>query len=134
MKRENPKTGKPFKHGDAREDGYIFWTYELKPRQDGTFYEKWRSPEVFKRLKEKEAFRERKSNKGKRPTNPLTQKLYKRGDVTEEGLIFWATDDNAHLDEEGRSRPILVTEREFERKKTVRAQKKLKDFRTLNTL
>ncbi|XAT57793.1 hypothetical protein GN241_10750 [Rhodobacteraceae bacterium IMCC1335] len=132
MKRENPKTGKPFKHGDVREDGYIFWTYELKLRQDGTFYEKWRSPEVFKKIKEKEALRERKSNKGKRPTNPLTQKPYKRGDVTEEGLIFWATDDYAPLDEEGQSRPIFVTEREFERKKQLELNKQIERFKDFN--
>ena len=132
MKRENPKTGKPFKHGDVREDGYIFWTYELKLRKDGTFYEKWRSPEVFKRFKEKEALRARKSNKGKRPTNPLTQKLYKRGDITEEGLIFWATDDYAPLDEKGQSRPIFVTKREFERKKQLRINRKIKKFKDFN--
>tara|TARA_B100001057_G_scaffold383110_1_gene389243 strand:+ start:356 stop:1057 length:702 start_codon:yes stop_codon:yes gene_type:complete len=132
LKRENPNTGKPFRHGDVREDGYIFWAYELKLREDGTFYEKWRSPEVFKRLKEKEALRERKSNKGKRPTNPLTKKLYKRGDINEEGLFFLATDDYAPLDEEGQSRPIFVTEREFERKKQLRITRTIKKFKYFN--
>ena len=128
MRRKNPKTGKPFKHGDVREDGYIFWTYELQLRQDGTFYEKWRSPEVFKRLKEKEALRERKSNKGKRPINPLTQKPYRRRDVTEEGLVFWATDDYAALDKDGYSRPVFITQHELERRLQVEREGRIRLF------
>ena len=37
MKRLNPNTGKPFKRGDTREDGFIFNSYVHKPRKNG-FY------------------------------------------------------------------------------------------------
>ena len=47
MKRINPKTGKPFKRGDVRDDGYIYSTHTKKTtiRSDGYFYECWLRPE-----------------------------------------------------------------------------------------
>jgi len=50
MKRLNPNTGKPFKRGDTREDGYIFHTYQSKIKQDGFQVESWASPESFQRI------------------------------------------------------------------------------------
>lgn len=48
MKRVNPETGKLFKQGDVRSDGYIFKNYVLKQiRRDGYFKERWCSPESF---------------------------------------------------------------------------------------
>lgn len=49
MERINPETGKPFKRGDVREDGYIFISYKSKAplRKDGTYKELWLSPEAF---------------------------------------------------------------------------------------
>jgi hypothetical protein len=43
MKRLNPKTGLPFKHGDIREDGFVFRQYRLsKPlNKNGTYQEYW---------------------------------------------------------------------------------------------
>ena len=47
MKRLNPETGKPFKQGDTREDGFLFWGYEPHVKKDGYRYEDWFSPEKF---------------------------------------------------------------------------------------
>lgn len=48
MKRLNPKTGKPFKRGDVREDGKVFVTYQKTTvRADGTYKECWLSPDKF---------------------------------------------------------------------------------------
>lgn len=52
MKRLNPKTNKPFKCRDIREDGFLFLNYELTIlKKDGFFKEKWRSPETFEKQK-----------------------------------------------------------------------------------
>lgn len=53
MERLNPSTGKPFKYGDLREDGFMFLGYNRKNiRQDGTFLEVWTSPNQIKKKKE----------------------------------------------------------------------------------
>lgn len=45
MKRINPATGKPFRRGDVREDGYTFFTYvKTCKTKAGFFKEKWLSP------------------------------------------------------------------------------------------
>ena len=50
MKRLNPKTNSPFKSGDAREDGKIFYGYAQKRlKKDGFFTELWLSPEAHKK-------------------------------------------------------------------------------------
>jgi hypothetical protein len=50
MKRLNPVTGAPFKHGDVREDGFKFWAYKKSVlRKNGFFEEQWMRPEVFTR-------------------------------------------------------------------------------------
>ena len=50
MKRINPETGKPFKQGEVRSDGYIFRSYALNHiRRDGYFKERWCNPESFMR-------------------------------------------------------------------------------------
>jgi hypothetical protein len=52
MKRINLNTGKAFKHGDLREDGFMFTGYNFKKiKQDGTFLEVWISPEQIKKKK-----------------------------------------------------------------------------------
>lgn len=60
MKRLNPKTGLPFVHGDERDDGMLFRSYNTGLRQDGTFYEKWYSPEAFAEQKVKANQRRKK--------------------------------------------------------------------------
>ena len=55
MKRKNPETGLPFKHGDKRADGFIFTGYNFKKiKQDGTFIEIWKSPEQEEKKKQYE--------------------------------------------------------------------------------
>ena len=50
MKRLNPDTGKPFVRGDTRADGFLFFKYNTsKIKKDGSFWERWLSPESFKR-------------------------------------------------------------------------------------
>ena len=51
MKRINSKTGNPFKRGDIREDGKIFWQRQLKVKlQSGYFAETWYSPNRYKEV------------------------------------------------------------------------------------
>jgi hypothetical protein len=49
MKRLNPVTKKQFKHGDKREDGFIFRRYKIKRplTSEGYFQEHWLSPNIF---------------------------------------------------------------------------------------
>ena len=47
-RRKNPKTGKLFKRGDVREDGYIFQLYRKDINKKGYFLEDWRSPRPSK--------------------------------------------------------------------------------------
>lgn len=49
MKRLNPDTGEPFKHGDIREDGYVFRCYAPRIKRNGFFDEKWVSPENYQK-------------------------------------------------------------------------------------
>jgi hypothetical protein len=49
MKRLNPSTGLPFKRGDIRQDGYIFFQYRKIKKEDGYFVECWLKPNVFKK-------------------------------------------------------------------------------------
>ena len=52
MKRLNPATGLPFKHGNIREDGYVFYQYYNRKSKNGYFYEGWFLPDVLKKLAE----------------------------------------------------------------------------------
>lgn len=54
MKRLNPNTNQPFKRGDCREDGYVFFNYTAKVKTDGYFLERWLSPDVSEKRKEKD--------------------------------------------------------------------------------
>ena len=47
MKRLNPKTGFPFKKGEIREDGYIFYQYRKILRETGYYAEYWLMPDKF---------------------------------------------------------------------------------------
>jgi hypothetical protein len=49
MKRINPQTGRVFRRGDTRDDGYVFYSYEKKHiRKNGYFKERWSTPENVK--------------------------------------------------------------------------------------
>ena len=52
MKRLNPKTNLPFKHGDIREDGKVFFNYQTRIKKDGYFVESWLSKDVFNNQKQ----------------------------------------------------------------------------------
>lgn len=53
MRRLNPSTGEIFKRGDTREDGYRFWSYNLKRlKEDGFFVEQWHNPNCFENQKQ----------------------------------------------------------------------------------
>ena len=54
MKRTNPKTNLPFKRGDVREDGYVFFNYTNRIKADGFFAERWLHPENSNKAKEKD--------------------------------------------------------------------------------
>jgi hypothetical protein len=49
MKRLNPNTNKPFKKGDVREDGFVFYQYRkfIQPSTAPYFVEYWLRPELF---------------------------------------------------------------------------------------
>jgi len=49
MKRLNPNTNAPFKRGDIREDGYIFYQYrKIINSNTGLYTEYWLKPNIFK--------------------------------------------------------------------------------------
>lgn len=53
-KRLNPRTQRPFKRGDVREDGFIFRTYEKSRVLENGFYkESWLSPKANNNFQEK---------------------------------------------------------------------------------
>ena len=47
--RLNPETGDRFRHGDLREDGFVFDHYNMGVVKNGYFNEQWRSPKNFKK-------------------------------------------------------------------------------------
>jgi hypothetical protein len=47
MKRLNPSTGLPFKRGDIREDGYVFYQYRKIILKTGNYKEYWLKPKIF---------------------------------------------------------------------------------------
>jgi len=48
MRRLNPDTGKPFKRGEYRKDGWVFYGYEKqKLKRNGFFPERWADPFIF---------------------------------------------------------------------------------------
>ena len=125
MKRINPKTGKPFKSGDTREDGMVFRSYQLKsrlPSDTQYFYENWYSPEAFKAKTESANERTKKLTKatgikGLRRKNPITGKLFKYGDLSEDGSkVFSAYNDHYRLND-GYSRELWYGLEAFEKVK-----------------
>ena len=95
MKRINPDTGKHFRRGDIREDGYIFVRYEKSRtnKSTGNYFENWLSPKAWKTEKKRgEEYRKNRRNSHKqnpfpKRINPLTKKPFKYGDE-ENGMYF----------------------------------------------
>ena len=54
MKRNNPATNQPFKRGDVREDGFVFFNYTNQMKSNGFFMERWLSPEASDKAKVKD--------------------------------------------------------------------------------
>jgi hypothetical protein len=54
MKRHNPSTQQPFKRGDVREDGFVFFNYTARLKSDGFFMERWLSPDASQKAKVKD--------------------------------------------------------------------------------
>lgn len=69
MKRNNPETNKPFRRGDTRHDGYIFFAYTNKRRSNGTFVEIWLKPESSQRATVNDRNRKREKARGHRVQN-----------------------------------------------------------------
>lgn len=67
MKRLNPHTNQPFKRGDVREDGYVFFNYTTKVKSDGFFMERWLSAEASEKAKQKD--KDKKREKYERKTD-----------------------------------------------------------------
>ena len=58
--RLNPETGDRFRHGDLREDRFVFDHYDMGLVRNGYFKEHWRSSENFnKKYKKKETLKEK---------------------------------------------------------------------------
>lgn len=67
MKRNNPTTNQPFKRGDVREDGFVFFNYTNQMKSTGFFMERWLSPEASDKAKAKD--KDSKKAKYQRKTN-----------------------------------------------------------------
>jgi hypothetical protein len=72
MRRVNPATGKHFRRGDARLDGFIFFAYTNKKKLDGYFKEIWLSPEASGRALEGDRKRKRVRRHGHSGTDTGT--------------------------------------------------------------
>lgn len=67
MKRTNQTTNLPFRRGDAREDGFVFFAYTKVTKSDGFFKEIWLNPQTSEKVKAKD--RDTKKAKYQRKTN-----------------------------------------------------------------
>lgn len=112
MKRLNPNTGEPFKHGDVRADGKRFHGYNLTfVRKDGYFSEQWMSEERFSEYSRKNKTKKIKSLVSPNDTklkeiakikiNPLTMKEYQVGDLNTDGDQRVVKIDHELIDNEG---------------------------------
>jgi hypothetical protein len=63
MKRNNPKTNEPFKYGDTRADGYIFYNYRSDTLLTGFRGERWLSPEIFIKTEQRDRFAKHKKRR-----------------------------------------------------------------------
>jgi hypothetical protein len=63
MKRINPDTNSPFKYGDTRADGKIFYNYRSDTLLSGYRGERWLSPEKFKLAETRDRFTKHKKRR-----------------------------------------------------------------------
>jgi hypothetical protein len=66
MKRHNPNTKTPFRRGDVRHDGYVFFAYTNKRKADGHFVEIWLSPQASDKATANDRARKRLKARGNR--------------------------------------------------------------------
>jgi len=105
MKRINPKTQKPFKRGDLRDDGYSFERYKTEHpvKRDGTYLEIWRKPQI--------------PNKGVKRINEETGQPFKRGDYDQKkDKYFWGWDSRG-CDVNGFRYEVWVSLQSFQKQK-----------------
>lgn len=105
MRRNNPVTGKPFKRGDTRADGFSFVRYKTdQPKKlDGFFVEVWRRPQS--------------EDEGKKRINEATGKPFKRGDFDPStGKFFWGW-DSAGSDANGNRYEVWASRESFLKQK-----------------
>lgn len=55
----------PFKRGDTREDGFVFFNYTGKLKSNGFYQERWLSVEVSNKMKDKDKAKKRDAYKRK---------------------------------------------------------------------
>lgn len=55
----------PFKRGDTREDGFVFFNYTGKLKSNGFYQERWLSVEVSNKMKDKDRAKKRDAYKRK---------------------------------------------------------------------
>jgi hypothetical protein len=81
MKRLNPETNLPFKRGNLRYDGYIFWGYKNTIKtSNGFFKEEWCSPATYKYavlVKQNSDRRYSKNNRAVRNANEAARQARK---------------------------------------------------------
>lgn len=63
MKRINPDTNNPFKYGDTRADGKIFYNYRSDTLLSGYQGERWLSPEKFELAEKRDRFSKHKKRR-----------------------------------------------------------------------
>jgi hypothetical protein len=63
MRRINPDTNSPFKYGDIRADGKIFYNYRSDTLLSGYQGERWLSPEKFVLAEKRDRFMKHKKRR-----------------------------------------------------------------------
>ncbi len=69
-------TEKTLRHGEIRNDGFVFWSYRNKP--NGYFKEEWYSPEKFLAKKDKASLRRKTTDWGRRGWNTPNSEARKK--------------------------------------------------------
>ena len=63
MRRINPNTNAPFKYGDIRADGFIFFNYRSDILLTGYQGERWLSPVAFKAAETRDRFKKHRKRR-----------------------------------------------------------------------
>jgi hypothetical protein len=99
MKRQNPSTQQPFKRGDVREDGFVFFNYTARLKSDGFFMERWLSPDASQKAKAKDkAIKKAKYQKKTDRHSPGFDKLSPKVQATINQLKYVHGEQTQHQD------------------------------------